>query len=95
MRRCLRRLRRFSLGIGRCSLEAQSETLDLTCEVNHRVRPSDEYMDNITTRIEQYRRPAPPLAEFVQLGRDSTTTVRLLLDMEKTFDIRFSRRHAG
>src|SRR5205814_994285 len=59
---------------------------------------SDEHMDDITTRFEQCLRRHLRLlkqdsidyaAELVQLGLDSMTAVALLLDMEKTFDIRF------
>jgi len=55
-------------------------------------------MDDITTRFEQCLRRHLRLlkqnsidyaAELVQLGLDSMTAVALLLDMEKTFDIRF------
>jgi len=35
------------------------------------------------------------IVELVQLGLVSITTVALLLDMEKTFDIRFPGLHAG
>ncbi len=55
-------------------------------------------MDDITTRFEQcllrHLRLVKPdsvnyAVELVQLGLDSMTAVALLLDMEKTFDIRF------
>jgi acyl carrier protein len=55
-------------------------------------------MDDITTRFEQCLRRHLRLlkqdsidyaAELVQLGLDSMTAVALLLDIEKTFAIRF------
>ena len=55
-------------------------------------------MDDITTQFEQRLRRHLRLVkpdsinydlELVQLGLDSMTAVALLLDMEKTFDIRF------
>jgi len=55
-------------------------------------------MDDITTQFEEalrrHLRSAKPTAinyetELVQLGLDSMTAVAVLLDMEKTFNIRF------
>jgi acyl carrier protein len=55
-------------------------------------------MDDITTQFEEtlrrHLRSAKPNAikydmELVQLGLDSMTAVAVLLDMEKTFNIRF------
>ena len=55
-------------------------------------------MDDITTRFEQCLRRHLRLVkpdsinydvELAQLGMDSMTAVALLLDMEKTFNIRF------
>jgi len=55
-------------------------------------------MDNITTRFEQCLRRHLRLVkpdsvnyavELVQLGLDLMTAVAILLDMEKTFNIRF------
>ena len=63
--------------------------------VNPRVRPSDEYMDKITTRFEQclgrHLRLVKPDSvncgvELVHLGLDSMSAVAFLLDMRKTFD---------
>jgi len=61
-------------------------------------------MDDITTRFEQcllrHLRLVKPdsvnyAVELVQLGLDSMTAVALLLDMEKTFDIRFPDEMIG
>jgi len=55
-------------------------------------------MDDITTQFEEclrrHLRSAKPASinydvELVQLGLDSMTAVAVLLDMEKTFNIRF------
>jgi acyl carrier protein len=66
--------------------------------MNPRVRPSDGYMDNITTRFEQCLRRHLRLVkpdsvnyavELVHLGLDSMTAVALIREMEKMFDICF------
>jgi acyl carrier protein len=60
--------------------------------------PLTDRMDNITTRFDQCLRRHLCLVkpdsvnyavELVQLGLDSMTAVAILLDMKKTFDIRF------
>ena len=63
-----------------------------------KVRANDKYMDDITTQFEEclrrHLRWRNPTAinydmELSQLGLDSMTAVAVLLDMEKTFNIRF------
>jgi len=58
----------------------------------------NKYMDNITTQFEEVLRRHLRSAkaesinydvELAQLGLDSMTAVAVLLDMEKTFNIRF------
>jgi len=62
------------------------------------VNPSNEFMDDITTQFEEvlrrHLRRAKPSGinydvDLVQLGLDSMTAVAVLLDIEKTFGIRF------
>jgi acyl carrier protein len=61
-------------------------------------RPSDESMNDITPQFEQCLRRHLRLVkpdsinydmELAQLGLDSMTAVAVLMDMEKTFGIRF------
>jgi acyl carrier protein len=64
--------------------------------VNLELETIDKFMDDITTQFEEclrrHLRSASAInydAELAKLGMDSMTAVAVLLDMEKTFGIRF------
>ena len=66
--------------------------------MNAALDPNDKFMDDITIQFEEclrrHLRSTKPNAidynmELAQLGLDSMTAVAVLLDMEKTFNIRF------
>ena len=64
--------------------------------MNLELETNDKLMDDITTQFEEalrrHLRSASAInydAELAQLGMDSMTAVAVLLDMEKTFGIRF------